>query len=212
MQIIINQQTFILSPFKILFWAEQKWLIISDAHFAKEVHFRKNGIAVPAGILQTDLKKIDLLIHQFQPAAILFLGDMFHSEENEGLHEFMQWRKKQNIEMHLVIGNHDILSRDWYGFAGINLHENIIQSGQILFSHEKLIIDDEGIYNFSGHIHPSIRMHGKARQSLRMPCFWFGKQHGVLPAFGSFTGSKSVRPNKEDQIFAVGENEIFHLQ
>lgn len=212
MQIDIHHQSFILSPAKILFWINKKWLIISDAHFAKETHFRKNGIAVPAGILQTDLKKIDRLISQFNPVAILFLGDMFHSEENEGLHEFMHWRKKQFIEIHLVIGNHDVLSKEWYTFANVILHEHIYQSGPILFSHEKLVIDDEGIYNFSGHIHPCIRMYGKAKQSLRMPCFWFGKQHGILPAFGSFTGTKSIKPNQEDQIFAIGDNEIFKLQ
>ncbi len=212
MQVTIRKQNFILSPAKILFWEEQRWLIISDAHFAKETHFRKNGIAVPSGILQNDLEKIDRLINQFKPSAILFLGDMFHSEENEGLHAFMQWRRKQKTEMHLVIGNHDILSREWYTFADLVIHEHFYLSGPILFSHEKLIVDDADIYNFSGHLHPCIRMYGKAKQSLRMPCFWFGEQHGILPAFGAFTGSRSIQPKKEDQIFAVGENEIFKLQ
>ncbi len=213
MQIHINSQTFILSPTRTLFWKEKRWLIISDAHFAKESHFRKNGIAVPSGILQTDLKKIDFLINEFKPSEIIFLGDMFHSEENEGLHEFLQWRKKlKSVSIQLVIGNHDILNREWYVFAGIKTSESYLQSENLIFSHEQIIVDDENLYNFSGHIHPCIVMHGKAKQSLRLPCFWFGERGGILPAFGTFTGARRIRPDKNDKIYAIAEKEIICLQ
>ena len=67
----------------------------------------------------------------------------------------------------------------------------------------------ETYYNLAGHVHPSIKLRGKARQSLRLPCFYFSDQNGLLPAFGKFTGTAIIRPKKTDQIFApVSDSEI----
>ncbi|MFI5172485.1 MAG: ligase-associated DNA damage response endonuclease PdeM [Chitinophagales bacterium] len=205
-----NQQ-FILSETGALFWIEQKMLIIADAHLAKENHFRKNGIAVPRGILQFDLQKIETLIDTFQPSIILFLGDMFHSEENEGLNEFLYWRKKiSGLKIKLVIGNHDILNRDWYIFAGIDCYDDALQVENILFTHDKKITEKETL-NLYGHIHPCVMLHGKAKQSLRLPCFWFYENYGVIPAFGRFTGSRSIEHKKNDLVFGIGDGKIFNI-
>lgn len=204
-------QTFILSPQKCLFWPEHQLLLIADAHFAKETHFRKHGIAVPHGILQYDLLRIEKLMQQFQPKEIIFLGDMFHSEENDGLNEFINWRKKHSIKMTLIVGNHDILSTEWYVFAKINCIPNMMQINNIILSHDKLPEIANGNFNFFGHLHPAVRLSGVAKQSLRLSCFWLGENFMVMPAFGRFTGAKSIRPKKEDTIYAIGEGEIFKL-
>lgn len=211
MEIEIQHQHFIAAPEKVLFWKEEKMLLIADAHFSKENHFRKNGIAVPNGILQFDLQRIEQLIERFLPRTILFLGDMFHSEANEGMTEFFEWRKKcTGPEFQLVIGNHDILQRDWYQFAGIQCIDEQLAIGDIILSHDKLPHCDG--YNFYGHIHPCVRLSGKAHQSVRLPCFWFGENAAALPAFGRFTGSRTVRPAKTDRIIAIGDNSLFTIQ
>lgn len=58
-------------------------------------------------------------------------------------------------------------------------------------------------YTLSGHLHPGITLSGKGRQRLRLPCFWFGAQTGILPAFGAFTGLADIQPRQGDQIFAT---------
>ena len=35
---------------RALYWKKENALIISDLHVGKSAHFRKNGIAIPAGI------------------------------------------------------------------------------------------------------------------------------------------------------------------
>ena len=127
MQLNLHNQTFLLSEHKALFWLEQKMLIIADAHFSKETHFRKNGVAIPAGILQNDLRRMETMIDTFDPDQILFLGDMFHSEENDGLNEFLNWRKTfSSLKITLVIGNHDIY---WGGnFEQVG---NMLKAGSI---------------------------------------------------------------------------------
>ena len=213
MQLNLHNQTFLLSEHKALVWLEQKMLIIADAHFSKETHFRKNGMAIPAGILQNDLKRLETLIDTFDPDQLLFLGDMFHSEENDGMNEFLDWRKKvSSLQINLVIGNHDILNKGWYQNAKIDCFESFLQIENIILSHDKMIIEDENNFNIYGHIHPGILLRGKAKQSLRLPCFWFSKNYVALPAFGRFTGYVSVRPNKEDQVFVIGDGKVFDLQ
>jgi len=41
------------------------------------------------------------------------------------------------------------------------------------------------------------------KQSLQFPCFYFGEQYAVLPAFGRFTGTVSIDPLPESNVFAI---------
>ncbi len=214
-QIEIRQygQTFILSASRCLFWKEQEILIISDAHFSKETHFRKNGIAIPAGIMQHDLLQISRLIEIFNPQKIIFLGDMFHSEINEGLNAFIQWRKTHpKLNLQLIVGNHDILPDAWYSFAAITCVPEYLVIDNLIFSHDKLPLIPEGKVNFYGHLHPAIRLQGGAKQSLRLACFVIGINYVIMPAFGRFTGAKTIRPVENEQIFALGDSAIFPIK
>jgi uncharacterized protein len=212
MEIAAYGQQFVLSATKCLFWKDESMLIIADAHFSKETHFRKNGIAIPHGILEHDLIRLQQLIQHFQPKRVLFLGDMFHSEENEGLNAFIAWRKTQQVSMELIIGNHDILDSNWYTFADIQCIQQQLLIKNIILSHDKLSVIPEHTINFYGHVHPAIRMTGNARQSLRLPCFVFSTNYAIMPAFGRFTGAKSLLPQKHDSIYAIGDNSIFKVQ
>ena len=199
-----------LLPQKALFLPEAEMLVIADAHFTKETHFRKHGIAIPAGMIDRDLQRIDDLLIQTQAQEIIFLGDMFHSEQNRSMEQFLAWREKQRMALHLVIGNHDILDEAWYAHAGIACHRDMLDVRDIILSHDRMEVP-EGKYNIHGHIHPCIRLVGKARQSLRLPCFWFGAQHGVLPAFGSFTGGHTIQPGSGDTVYAVADDQIVEI-
>jgi metallophosphoesterase superfamily enzyme len=48
-------------------------------------------------------------------------------------------------------------------------------------------------------------------ETVTLPCFWLGKRHGVLPAFGAFTGSAVVRPSRGDQVFVIAEQEVLRV-
>jgi len=126
--------------------------------------------------------------------------------------EFLHWRKSfSSIKIKLVIGNHDILHKNWYDLSFIECIESFLQIDNIILSHDKLIIEDNTILNLYGHIHPGILLRGKAKQSLRLPCFWFSKNYGALPAFGRFTGYVTVHPKKGDKIFVIGDEKVFDL-
>ncbi|WP_411274751.1 ligase-associated DNA damage response endonuclease PdeM [Daejeonella sp.] len=203
-------QTLLLLPEKAIFWAEESTLIIADIHLGKVGHFRKAGIGIPKQMEQDDLALISDLIHEYKPAKIIFLGDLFHSDMNNDWDWLVLWRSMfKAIDMILVLGNHDILNKKFYTDLNFDLHEKLAIK-PFLFSHEPLKVKDHNdeLYVISGHIHPGVTLKGSARQLLTLPCFHFGTNQAIIPAFGKFTGKMCVKNVRGDQIFAVAKNTI----
>src|SRR5580704_6193002 len=204
-----------LSPHRCIFWEEERSLILSDLHFGKTGHFRKAGIAVPPAVYREDLLRLLSLIQYFQPRQLLVVGDLFHSRENKELDLFRRWRDDfPDLGIRLVLGNHDILREDWYEKAGIDVTRNLLRMGEFAFVHDIATLEggvvgtpEGGVvgrpYFFSGHLHPGIRIRGMGKQCLQFPCFYFGGEYAILPAFGLFTGTVSIAPGAESSVFAI---------
>lgn len=213
---IIFDEQFWLCPHRAIFWEAEKTLILSDLHFGKTGHFRKNGIPIPQKIYQHDIQKLTELLQYFQPKKVIAVGDLFHSTTNLELDHFLKWRADfPFIEFILVKGNHDILKRSFYEQAGIHVQLNCWEEHPIFsFVHdisEVKELNEERFY-FSGHIHPGIKIEGIAKQTIVLPCFYQTDQYMILPAFSEFTGLYTVKPTRNDHIFAIVENKILHLQ
>ena len=210
----VLSNSFLLSASRCIFWEEKKALILSDLHFGKTGHFRKNGIAVPQAVFKEDLQRLTAQIQFFKPIDLIIVGDLFHSHANKEMDMFMRWRNDfEQLNIKLVIGNHDILDKNWYKKASIDCFEEQMQTGAFIFAHDKAECEDvDDCYVFSGHVHPSIILSGIAKQSLRFPCFYFNRTHAVLPAFERFTGTHSISPKKGDAVFALMENKIIKVQ
>ena len=203
---IADESVFLL-PEKAIFWPRRNMLILADAHLGKAGHFRKNGIALPSEIVLADLVFLEKLIHKHAPKTVLFLGDLFHSAPNQEWDWFAAWLEKQNTtDFILVKGNHDTHLPKHAIQHNLRLLAEL-KVGPFLFTHEPLDEIPEKAYNLCGHIHPGVRMRGKGRQSLRLPCFWFGKHQGILPAFGNLTGS--MRLKGKARVFAVADGGVF---
>lgn len=144
----------------------------------------------------------------FDPKVICFLGDLFHSALNKEWNLFEQWVAKKSMAIILVAGNHDIISPLKYEDLGITVVSEV-QWGSFLLTHYPE--ERNGYFNFSGHLHPAIRLRGKGRQSLRLPCFFKSEQQLILPAFGKFTGTFVLEPKKNDEVFAIVEDEIMKI-
>lgn len=212
MQLSLRDFAFELLSQKAIYWPSEKILLIADLHLGKVNHYRKAGYPVPTkandentGIL------IDLLNH-YKPERMIFLGDLFHSHYNE------EWEVLGQVIRHfsatsfeLVMGNHDIMSTLQYDRHGVKIHAEILQIGNLALTHEPMEVLPPEVYNLAGHIHPGARLLGKGRQALLLPCFYFGKKQGILPAFGSFTGLYPVRVSKGDQIFVIADGDVIEV-
>ena len=67
-------------------------------------------------------------------------------------------------------------------------------------------------YVLSGHIHPGVKIKGKARQIITLPCFYFGQTNAVLPAFGKFTGKATIKLKEQEISFAVAGKKIVPIK
>lgn len=208
-------QTLWLSPGRSIFWEEQNALIVSDIHFGKSGHFRKEGIGIPQAVFKEDLQRLFAQIQFFKPKELLIVGDFFHSHINNEVILFEKWRRDiEQLPIHLVTGNHDILPQSWYNDNMITVHAETLIKQNICFVHEfeKEKHQQKEMYYFSGHIHPGIYIDGLARQSLRFPCFYFTERYAVLPAFGKFTGTHLIKPKKKDYVFAIVNKQIITIK
>ncbi|MBX2894606.1 MAG: ligase-associated DNA damage response endonuclease PdeM [Cyclobacteriaceae bacterium] len=209
MEVEILEEVVELMPQKALWLKSKNVVLLADLHLGKINHFRKSGIPVPP---QANHKNTDRLISVLQitkPERIIFLGDLFHSHYNGEWEVLGQVRRHfVNCSFELVLGNHDILSALQYQRNNLQLHVGTYRLGNLLLSHEPLASIPPDTYNICGHIHPAVRLRGTGRQSVTLPCFYFAKQQGVLPAFGSFTGTARIVPKKDDRIFVIAENKV----
>lgn len=199
-----------LLPKKAIYWQKRKTLLVADLHIGKSGHFRKNGIAVPEEIAQSNLNKLDDIVQLTEPNHLIILGDLFHSNINNEWKQFIQWRKKHSqLEVSLVVGNHDILDAENYHKGIINVFQKL-SVNPFLFIHDISDLSErhKNKYPISGHIHPAVQLKGRGRQALKLPCFYFGKEYGILPAFGGFTGTHVIEPAEEDQVFMIVDSKI----
>ena len=203
-----------------MYWEEENTLIASDLHIGKTGHFRKAGIALPQAVFKEDLQRLVASLQFFKPACLLVVGDLFHSVANKELNLFRKWREDlSHLNVTLVKGNHDILKDDWYADAGITVCGDGMLSKGICFTHDNSCTntpknpDTNNIYyTISGHIHPGIAIRGAGRQSMSLPCFYFGKTFAVLPAFSRFTGTALIKPGEGDTVFALVNNTIIRVR
>ena len=208
-------QHFWLSPERVLFWEQEKILIVSDLHFGKTGHFRKSGIAVPQSVYKEDLQRLFAQISFFKAEQLLIVGDLFHSIVNKEMDFFLKWRKDiSQLPFLLIKGNHDILSSNWYQEASIEVR-NEYKIHQFIFIHdpnESVTTTEDGSFIFSGHLHPGIIVRGLGKQSLRFPCFYFTEKQAILPAFSHFSGLALIEPKKKDQVYAIVNQSILQIQ
>lgn len=210
----IQDQSFWLTTERGIYWEKESVLILSDLHFGKTGHFRKNGIAVPHAVYKEDLQRMVDLISFFKPQKIIAVGDLFHSTDNLELQLFSKIRSGfSNLNMILVQGNHDVLENSWYQKNDIELVKNNYSLNGIHFVHDPLEIPkkNESFY-FSGHLHPAISISGMGKQNLSFPCYYFSENSCILPAFSKFSGMATVKKKKDNRIFAIVENSLIEIK
>lgn len=209
LNIKIQGQDFVLHPFGAVYWPEQEVLLVADVHLGKVSHFRKHGSAVPLKVISQNFIKLDKLRKDFDPEHIIFLGDLFHSSMNIEWNMFEEWIGSIDNQVHLIAGNHDIISPLKYEELGINIYSDVKVGGFLLTHHP---MDSKDHFNICGHVHPGFKMRGNGKQLLKLPCFFRSSNQMILPAFGEFTGNYFMEPEEGDRIFAITGNEVIAVK
>lgn len=199
-----------LLPERAIWWAARRTLLVADPHFGKAATFRALGVPVPRGTTTGTLARLDAIIARNSPDRLIFLGDFLHAAEgrdSETLRVLNEWRRNhQPIEMTLVRGNHDARAGD--PPRELDMHCVTGPHAEPPFAFDHHPRPAPGAFVLCGHIHPAVTLTGIGRQHSRLPCFWFGKDVGVLPAFGEFTGVAEADVRFGDQVFVVADDSV----
>ncbi|MGA8854736.1 MAG: ligase-associated DNA damage response endonuclease PdeM [Christiangramia sp.] len=204
----IRDQDFVLHPFGAAYWPEQEVLLVADVHLGKVSHFRKHGSAVPLKATSQNFIKLDQLRKEFDPEHIVFLGDLFHSSMNMEWNMFEEWIGSIDNRVHLIAGNHDIISPLKYQELGIKIYSDVKVAGFHLSHHPEELNNH---FNICGHVHPGFKMKGDGKQLIKLSCFFKSQNQMILPAFGEFTGNYFMEPEEGDRIFAITGKEVFPI-
>lgn len=195
------------------FWTERRWLVIADAHFGKAAAFRALGVPVPQGTTTETLGRLDRLIDALEPAALVILGDFLHAREAHApatLAALAAWRRRHaQLAIVLVEGNHDLSA----GRPPLELNIEVVTEpwrvDTLAFCHHPQFVP--GAAALAGHLHPAIRLNGRADDSVRLPCFWLREGLAVLPAFGAFTGGARFDREPGDRVVALAEGRLYEI-
>lgn len=211
--VVLNGTDWELLAQGVAWWVGRRWLAIADAHFGKAAAFRARGVPVPQGTTTDNLDRLDALIEALQPSTLVFLGDLFHARESHAsatIAALQRWRERRAaLDVVLVEGNHDLHAGA--PPAGLRIRcvaEPWIVDG-IAFCHHPQPVPDAMV--LAGHLHPAVRLSGRADDSLRLPCFWLRDDRLVLPAFGSFTGGASIARVPGERVFAIAEGRMYEI-
>ncbi|MES2616641.1 MAG: ligase-associated DNA damage response endonuclease PdeM [Bacteroidota bacterium] len=194
-----------LSSLKAIYLPTFHCLVVADVHLGKAEHFQKNNIALSNEAHDVDYARLTLLINQYHPKRVIFLGDLFHSKKNSSTQQFKIFRQQFTCSFELVEGNHDIMDASVYKTLDIAIIGEQLILDNLLLTHEPLDRVEEGMCNVFGHIHPGFSLRGKGLQSLSLPCFAVTHNQLYMPAFGTLTGLYKLRLKAGDIYVIVGD-------
>ncbi|MCA9297461.1 MAG: ligase-associated DNA damage response endonuclease PdeM [Phycisphaerales bacterium] len=193
-----HDQTFEMLD-RALFWTDEGAIVVADVHLGKEATFASRGIPVPDA-LDHDLGRLTSLVESRGAASLIILGDLWHAPAGctpDVLDRLRRFRDDLDVRLGATIravrGNHDRRI-----VPVLEMPERLEIRG-IELVHDP---EDRTRAALAGHVHPVARLSG-SMSAVRAPCFWVRPDCIVLPAFGTFTGGRTIRPAPEDEVYLV---------
>lgn len=204
-------ETLKLLPQKAIWWEKYEMLILADLHLGKANHFQLSGISVGNQVEDADLETLAELFLQFKPKTCLVVGDFFHSTQNKSIDKFADFFQTYPFDFLVVPGNHDrFISKNSTLNQVIQFTPEQYQVGPFCFSHDPINTQSE-LFIIGGHVHPAVRLKGFGKQSMKLPCFYFGERYAILPAFSKFTGTYQITPQKDDQVVVIAQERLIKV-
>ena len=213
-RIEVRGEELVLLAERAVYWPSRRMLLVADPHIGKAATFRAAAIPVPAGTTEGTLGRLDATIDRTGAERVVFLGDFLHARTGRApatLQTIAAWRARHAaLRVTLVRGNHDRHAGDPPRELEIECVDAPAREAPFALVHHPAPAR-EG-YALAGHLHPAAPLVGPGRQALRLPCFWFGAEYAVLPAFGEFTGAASIGPVEGDRVFVIAGDRVVEVR
>jgi len=198
---------------RAVYWPRGETLFVADVHLGKAAAFRSGGVPVPRGATASDLARLSTLIAETGARNVVVLGDFLHAAAGRvpALDDaFVAWRgAHRDVALTLVRGNHDEHAGDPPRAWRVDVVGEPHALPPFLACHRPLAPTTG--HALCGHLHPGVWVSGRARESVRLPCFVLGPRRTLLPAFGRFTGLATVTPAPDETIVVIAGDRLFRL-
>jgi len=192
----IKEHLFTLSSHKTIYWQNKKTLLISDLHLGKGVNAEVT--------FYEKLIEFENAINEFNINRIIILGDLFDAKSRVDVTPIKYLFSKLNIEIILVLGNHDILGLNTYKELGINIVVDEFKEDMFLFTHKPVKVNEVNIH---GHLHPAT-----IYKNVKFPCFSFETNSIGLPAFGGIQCKNILLPGSIRKIYLLQEDSVRQIK
>jgi DNA ligase-associated metallophosphoesterase len=206
---LAGEQVYLL-PERAIWWPAATTLLIADVHLGKTAAFLAFARAAPHGAANADLGRLSALIERTNASRVVILGDLVHARVARTptvMVHFAAWRAQHPaLDILLIRGNHDQNAGDPPSEWGIACVDEPFALGPFALAHYPDVVAPG--YLLAGHVHPAVRRFGRGRQNEQLPCFLFGPQRGILPAFGSFTSAADMFPNASEQAYVIVDQTV----
>lgn len=185
-----------------LWLAKERVLAIADLHWGYAASHRARGNLLPWWGDEEIEQRLDLLVRDYAPAEMIWLGDVVHAAEGGARAE--AYLRRSAVRIAPLAGNHD---RRWRG-AG----ERSATRGRYFFHHGHLAVDaPAGCIEVLGHHHPAVSWADGAGSRAKLPALVVSESRIVLPAFSPWAAGAAWSAAPGETLWAVAPTRIFAL-
>ena len=189
-----------------LFHKRERWLAVADLHFGYELSQCAAGNLFPLWGMQTIESRLEELLHGYNPARLIVLGDLVHDRIGAREAARLVERLSRYCKILLIAGNHDReLSDD------VDLAESW-KTKQFHFHHGHCAIDCLGRVQIIGHYHPAGIIGDGAGMRLKLPAFVQQEKCWIMPAFSPWSSGTEFTSNESSRVWLCSPQRIFCLE
>lgn len=213
-ELMVKDERVVLMHERAVWLPDRDTVLVADLHWGKAASFRAARIPVPSGITSSDLTRLSRIIETSATKTLVVLGDLLHAKAGRQpgtLATIAEWRTRHTaLDILLVRGNHDQHAGDPPSVLGIECVDAPWMIGPFACAHHPEP-SDRG-YVLAGHLHPHVSLGGRGRLRLKLPCFVFGTEVAVLPAFTEFSGTGAYTASDGDRLYAITDDAVLPVR
>jgi uncharacterized protein len=188
-----------------VWFAAERMLVIADLHWGYSASHRARGNLLPWWGDDEIEQRLQSLIGTYQPAEMIWLGDVVHAAEGAARAE--KFLGNAPLPVTLVAGNHD---RRWRGAAA----KAVTRGNYFLHHGDSAALVPSQALEIIGHHHPAVSWSDGAGTHLKLPALIASPRRLVLPAFSPWAAGTTwiSDPAREEIAWAVAPTRIFAVQ
>lgn len=188
-----------------LFHQRENWLAVADLHFGYELSQRAAGRLVPMWGMASISERLLQLVHEYQPARLIILGDLVHDQAAAKEAAELLETIAVLCEPIVVAGNHDRRLR-----GKVEMVDSW-DSDDFHFHHGHCAALAADRIQIIGHHHPAGVVTDGAGLRLKCPAFVQQSSCWIMPAFSPWAGGTKWTHDEPSRVWLCTPERVLRL-